>query len=105
MINQQTLFIHDVLNEAHQNRRNLRSCRAALREELAVGAVDDLLRDGPLHRVLGIAADPIRIPPRVKYVLNFDVEKRTKLFSKFQQFRINHQCAIRQNIDLFYGWL
>ena len=39
--------------------------------------------------------------PIIKCVLNFDVEKRTKLFSKFQKTRINHQSAIRTNIDLF----
>lgn len=55
------LLIHDILNKAHQDGCDLGSRGAALRQELAVGAVDDFLSDCPLHRILGIAADLICI--------------------------------------------
>ena len=54
------LLIHDILNEAHQDGCDLGSRGAALRQELAVRAADDLLGDRPLHSLLcpacGLAA-------------------------------------------------
>lgn len=57
------LRICDVLSKAHQDGSYLRTGGIALREEFTVGAVDDPLAGCPLHRILGISADPIRIPP------------------------------------------
>ena len=55
------LFLHNVFNKAHQDRCDLRSGGVALRQELAVGAVDDLHGDRPVEGVLRISGNLICI--------------------------------------------
>ena len=52
------ILLHDLLHKPHQDRRDFRACRVALRGEGRGGsAVDESGADSPLHGFLRPAAD------------------------------------------------
>ena len=53
------LFFRDILNKAHQDRRDLRTGRVALRIKLAAIAVDNALGDRPCDRVRSICTEAV----------------------------------------------